>query len=377
MKQAKHNLVAVLAAMSLTLGASIATSAQAEEASKQEDKIVSLFAWADYFPDSVIQAFQKETGITVKYDTFDSNEILETRLSTGGAGYDVVVPNASPHLARQIPAGFYRVLDRSKLPHYGNLDPEVLKVLSRADPGNKFAVPWMWGMTGIGYNKAAVLKRIPDAQFDSLSLLLDPANAKRLADCGIGIVDSDGEMIPAALAYLGKQPFSGEAADIDAAVAQLQKITPYVKSFTQSGQTNNLADGEMCVVFGYSGDVYIAQTRASEAGRKVEIGFASPRELSQAWIDSLAIPKDAPHPDNAYKFIDYMLRAESAATATTEYGFASGNKAALALLDPAIRNNPSIYPPDTQMSVLQLTPLQGPAYDRALLRAWTKVKTGK
>lgn len=340
-------------------------------------EVVNLYSWADYFPEDVIKAFQKETGITVKYDTFDSNEVLETKLSAGQSGYDVVVPNASPHLARQIPAHLYLPLNRSKLKNYDNLDPALLKVLAGADPGNKFAVPWMWGTTGIGYNRAAVLKRIPDAKFDTLGLLFDPANAKRLADCGIGIVDSAGELIPAALSYLGKPAYSAQQSDIDAAAAQLAAIRPYVKSFTASGQSNNLADGDMCVVFGYSGDAYIAESRAKEAGNGITIDYAMPRELMLAWIDTMAIPADAPHPGNAYKFIDFMLRAESAAAATTAYGFANGNRAGTALLAPEVRSNPSVYPPQEQVAKLELTPLLGKDYDRALQRSWTKVKSGQ
>jgi putrescine transport system substrate-binding protein len=341
------------------------------------EETLNLYSWADYFPEATLKAFQQETGIRVIYDTFDSNEVLESKLSAGAAGYDVVVPNASPHLARQIPAKLYLDLDRSKLTQYGNLDPALLKVLATADPGNRHAVPWMWGTTGLIVNRAAILKRIPDAKFDSLGLLLDPENAEKLKDCGIAIVDSAGEMIPAALAYLGKPPFSKQQGDIDAATAALRQIVPFVKTFVTAGQSNALADGEICLAFGYSGDAYIAESRAKEAGSHVTIDYALPRELRLAWIDTLAIPADAPHPGNAYKFIDFMLRAKSAADATTAYGFASGNKAALDLLDPAVRNNPSIYPSTEVMGEVQLTPLLGSAYDRAIERDWTQVKTGQ
>ncbi|HWT97345.1 MAG TPA: extracellular solute-binding protein [Terriglobales bacterium] len=361
-----------LMAIALSLGMSVLTvrSAKAEE-------VVNLYSWADYFPDDAIKAFEKETGIEVKYDTFDSNEVLETKLSIGGSGYDVVVPNASPHLARQIPAKMYLTLDRSKLTQYGNLDPELLAVLAHADPGNQHAVPWMWGTTGLIYNRAAILKRIPDAKFDSLALLLDPANVAKLKDCGISIADSAGEMIPATLAYLGKPPYSKNPADIALAVEHLRKITPFVKTFATAGQSNGMAEGELCLSFGYSGDAFIAQSRATEAKNGITVDYAIPHELTMAWIDTLAIPADAPHPANAYKFIDFMLRAKSAADATTAYGFASGNKAALTLLDPAIRDNPRIYPPAQKVSNMLLTPPLGHSYDRAIERAWTTVKSGE
>jgi putrescine transport system substrate-binding protein len=367
-RQAAGLLAAATISCALLLTA--AAPARAEET-------LNLYSWADYFPEATIKAFQRETGIRVIYDTFDSNEVLETKLSAGASGYDVVVPNASPHLARQIPAKLYRELDRSKLSQYGNLDPDLMKVLASADPGNRYAVPWMWGTTGLIYNRAAILKRIPDAQFDSLGLLLNPANAARLKDCGIAIADSAGEMIPAALAYLGKTPFSMDKGDIDVAAATIRQIVPYVKTFVTAGQSNGLAEGEICLAFGYSGDAFIAQNRAKEAGNGITIDYALPHELLLTWIDTLAIPADAPHPNNALLFINFMLRAKSAADATTAYGFSSGNKAALALLDPTIRANPRIYPPASVMGRLRLTPLLGATYDRMIERAWTEVKTGR
>ena len=343
----------------------------------QAEEVVNLYSWADYFPEATIKAFEQETGIKVKYDTFDSNEVLETKLSAGASGYDVVVPNASPHLARQIPAKLYQPLDRAKLTQYGNIDPELLQVLAKADPGNTYAVPWMWGTTGLMFNRAAILKRIPDARFDSMALLLDPANAAKLKDCGIGIADSPGEIIPATLAYLGKPPYSTAQADIDAAAAALRQIIPFVKTFATAGQTNGLAEGELCLSFGFSGDAFIAENRAKEVGNGITIDYAVPRELTVAWVDTLAIPADAPHAGNAYKFIDFMLRAKSAADATTAYGFASGNKAALALLDPAIRDNPRIYPSQQSVAQMVLTPPLGATYDRAINRSWTAIKSGQ
>ncbi len=367
-------LAAVLLAAPLMAGL---TASPVLTSPARAEEVVNLYSWADYFPEDVIKAFEKETGIKVKYDTFDSNEVLESKLSAGQSGYDVVIPNASPNLARQIPAHFYQPLDRAKLKNYGNLDPDLMQVLARADPGNKYAVPWMWGTTGIGYNRAAVLKRIPDAKFDSLAILLDPANAKRLADCGIGLIDSPNELIPAALAYMGKEPYSMADGDIQAGAARIAQIRPYVKSFNTGGQSNSLADGDMCIVFGYSGDAYIAESRAKEAGNGITIEYSMPREMMMAWIDTMAIPADAPHAGNAYKFIDFMLRPENAAAATKAYGFANGNKPGTALLSPAVRDNPSIYPPVEQVAKLQLEPLQTAKYQRDLRRAWTKAVTGQ
>ena len=345
-------------------------------AAANAEGILNLYAWADYFPASVIEEFQKTTGIQVNYDVFDSNETLEAKLAAGHSGYDVVVPNASPHLARQIPAGFYQPLDVKRLQNYRNLDPVILKALDAVDPGNRYALPWMWGSTGLGYNRAAVLKRIPDAEFDSLSLLFDPANAARLADCGINIIDSPGEAIPAALMYLGRPPYSSDEADLEAAVAVIKKIRPFVRTIRTSGYPDDMATGETCLVFGYSGDMFMAASRALEAKTGMEIGYSIPKEGIIAWVDTLAIPKDAPHADNAHRFLDFLLRPENAAAATNTSNYANANAAATPLVTAEIRDNPGIYPPASVRAKFALSPLLPPGYDRTINRLWTEIVNG-
>lgn len=345
-------------------------------ASANAEDVLNLYAWADYFPPSVIEEFQKTTGIQVNYDVFDSNETLEAKLAAGHSGYDVVVPNASPHLARQIPAGFYQPLDVKRLQNYQNLDSVILKALDAVDPGNHYALPWMWGSTGLGYNRAAVLKRIPDAQFDSLSLLFDPKNAARLADCGINLIDSPGEVIPAALMYLGRPPYSSDEADLEAAAAAIEKIRPFVRTIKTSGYPDDMATGETCLVFGYSGDMFLAASRALEAKTGVEIGYSIPKEGIIAWVDTLAIPKDAPHADNAYRFMDFLLLPENAAAATNVNSYANANEAATALVSAEIRDNPGIYPPAPVRAKFGLSPLLPASYDRAINRLWARIVNG-
>lgn len=341
-----------------------------------EEAVLNLYAWADYFPEPVIAAFQEKTGIKVNYDFFDSNATLETKLTAGGSGYDVVVPNASPHLARQIPIGVYQALDKARLTNYGGLDPSLLSALAAADPGNRFAVPWMWGSTGLGYDRDAILKRIPSANLDSLALLFDPENARKLADCGINVVDSSNEVIPAALLYLGRPAYSTDPADLEAAKQVLMKIRPYIKTIATSGYPDQLADGDLCFAFGYSGDMYNAAARAKEAGRKVDIRYSVPREGIIAWIDTLAIPADAPHPDSAYAFIDFMLAPENAAAATNLVNYANASAAATPLVKPEIRDNAGIYPPEDVRRRLTLSPELAPEHERALNKVWSDFRNG-
>ena len=345
--------------------------ALAIEAAHADEKILNLYAWADYFPEPVLTAFEDKTGIDVRSDIFDSNATLEAKLTAGSSGYDVVIPNASPHLARQIPIGLYQALDRSKLANYQNLDTTLLATLATADPDNRFAVPWMWGSTGLGYDRNAVLARIPEAPFDSLALLFDPANAAKLADCGINIIDSANEVVPAALMYLGRPAYSTDPADLAAAKEVLMKIRPFVKTITTSGYPDRLADGEICFVFGYSGDMFNAAARAKETGRDADIRYSVPREGIIAWIDTLAIPVDAPHADSAYAFIDFMLAPENAASATNLVNYANANSAATPLVKAEIRDNPGIYPPDEIKRHLTLSPELAPEHERALNRLWS------
>jgi putrescine transport system substrate-binding protein len=339
---------------------------------------LNVYNWSDYIAPTTIPDFERETGIKVTYDIYDSNEVLEAKLLAGGSGYDVVVPTASPFLARQIMAGVYRPLDRSKLPNWHNLDPAILKLVAAADPGNRYGVPYMWGVTGIGFNVKAVEAALGDkAPLDSWGLIFDPANAKRLARCGISLLDTPQEVFPAALAWLGRDPRSHDAKDLDKAYAALRRIRPYIRKFHSSEYINDLANGDLCVALGYSGDVVQARNRAREAKNGVVIDFRVPKEGAQLGVDMMAIPKDAPHPQNALRFIDYILRPGVAAAITDAVAYPNPNMAATALVEPALRDDPAIYPPQALRRRFFVDPPAPAAFVRARTRAWTRLKTGE
>jgi putrescine transport system substrate-binding protein len=336
-----------------------------------------VYNWSDYIAPDTIANFTKETGIAVTYDVYDGNEVLEAKLLAGHSGYDVVVPTAMPYMARQIAAGAYLPLDKAKLPNLKNLDPAILALVAAADPGNRYGVPYMWGVTGIGYNPALVAKALgPDAPTDSLALLFDPANAEKLASCGISLLDTPEEVFPAAFSYLGIDPRSRDPADLDKAAAMLAKIRPYVRKFHSSEYINDLANGDICAALGYSGDVIQARNRAAEAGNGVAIVFRVPREGAMMAVDMMAIPKDAPDPDNALAYIDYILRPEVAAAITNAVSYPNPNLAATPFVKPDIRDDPGIYPPEAVRKLFHGDVPAPRDYERARTRAWNRVKAG-
>jgi putrescine transport system substrate-binding protein len=339
---------------------------------------LNVYNWSDYIAPDTIPGFEKETGIKVTYDVYDSNEVLEAKLLAGGSGYDVVVPTASPFLARQIMAGVYRPLDKTKLPNWHNLDPRILARVAAADPGNRYGVPYMWGVTGIGFNVKAVKAALGDkAPLDSWGLIFDPGNAKKLAACGISLLDTPQEVFPAALAWLGLDPTNHNTADLDKAFAALLKIRPYVRKFHSSEYINDLANGDLCVALGYSGDVVQARNRAREAKNGVVIDFRVPKEGAQLGVDMMAIPRDAPHPENALRFINYILRPGVAAAITDAVSYPNPNLAATALVEPALRDDPAIYPPEAVRRRFFVDTPAPAAFTRARTRAWTRLKTGE
>jgi putrescine transport system substrate-binding protein len=336
-----------------------------------------VYNWSDYIALDTITNFSKETGIAVTYDVYDGNEVLEAKLLAGNSGYDVVVPTAMPYMARQIKAGAYRPLDKAKLSNWRNLDPAILALVADADPGNAYGVPYMWGVTGIGYNPALVAKALGnDGPRDTLALLFDPANAQKLASCGVSLLDTPAEVFPAAFSYLGIDPKSRDPADLDKAVAMLRKIRPYVRKFHSSQYINDLANGDICIALGYSGDVIQARNRAAEAKNGVEIAFRVPREGALMAVDMMGIPKDAPHPDNAQAYIDYILRPEVAAAITNAVSYPNPNAAATPLVKPEIRDDPGIYPPEAIRKVFHGDVPAARDYERARTRAWNQVKAG-
>ena len=346
-------------------------------AAAAEAKLLNIYNWSDYIAPDTVPNFEKETGIKVNYDVYDSNDTLEAKLLAGHSGYDLVVPSASPYLARQVMSGVYRGIDKTALKNYGNLDPQILAAAAKADPGNRYGVPYMWGTTGFGYNRAMVKAALGDhASTDSSALIFDPANAKRLAACGISLLDSAQELFPAALAYLGRNPLSRDPADLERAVKVIEAIRPYIRKFNSSEYINDLANGDLCVAWGYSGDIVQARNRARAAKNGVDIAYTIPKQGAMIWIDMMAIPADAPHPDNALKFIDYILRPEVVAKISNAVDYANPNKAATALVAASIRNDPNIYPSAAVRARLFFDTPVTPQYERLRTRAWTRIKTG-
>jgi len=341
-----------------------------------EEHVLNVYNWSDYIAEDTVKKFTAETGIKVNYDVYDSNEILEAKLTAGRSGYDIVVPTASPFMARQIRAGLLRKLDKAKLENWGNLDPEILQRLARYDPGNAYAVPWMWGTVGIGYNVDMVKRIMADAPVGSLKILFDPAIVARFASCGVELLDSPTDVLPAALKYLGAAPDSQAKDDLDRAVDLLLKVRPSVRKFHSSEYINDLANGNACLVFGYSGDIFQAAARAREAGHGVRVAYAIPSEGALLWIDGMVLPKDAPDVNEAHQFLDFLMRPEIVAETTNRLGYANANRAAAPLIADAIRNDPGVYPPPDVRARLYTISVPLPAYDRLRTRAWTRIKTG-
>jgi len=342
-----------------------------------EEKILNIYNWSDYIAPDTVEKFTAETGIKVNYDVYDSNEVLEAKLLAGKSGYDLVVPSATPFLARQIKAKAYRKLDKAKLRNYDNLDKQILASQTIADPGNAYGVPYLWGTTGFGYNVAKIKAALGDkAPLDSIAMIFDPEIAKKLAPCGLSVLDSALDVFPAALAYLGRNPTSKDPTDLEAAVGVVSKIRPYVKKFHSSQYINDLANGDLCISLGYSGDIVQARTRAAEAKNGVEIAYSIPKEGAQLSTDMMAIPASAAHPDNAHRFIDFILRPEVIAAITNAVGYPNPNALATDMLEDDIRNDPSIYPPDEVRAKFFVDKPASADYERARTRAWTKVKSG-
>ena len=341
-----------------------------------EDAVLNVYNWSDYIDPAVIDAFQKETGITVHYDVFDSNEVLETKLLTGKSGYDVVVPSAY-FLERQVQAGVFRELDKARLPGLSNLDPGLQASVARHDPGNAHGVIYLWGTTGIGYDADRVAAIMPDAPTDSWSLVFDPAVVSKFEGCGVSFLDDPTVMVGTVLLWLGKDPNSQSEADLKLAEEALLKVRPYIRSIHSSQYIEDLANGEVCIAVGYSGDVLQARDRAAEAGKETDIRYVIPREGALMWFDTLAIPADAEHPGNAHAFIDYLLRPDVAAANSNFVYYATANTAALDLLDAELRDDAGIFPPPEVKERLQPNLAKSADFTRALNRSWTRFVTGR
>ncbi len=358
---------------SLLLSASLVAVAGVAVAA---DRVVNVYNWSDYIDETVLADFTRETGIKVVYDVFDSNEILETKLLAGGTGYDVVVPSGT-FLSRQISAGVFQKLDMAKLPNIKNMWDEIAKRTSTYDPGNAYSINYMWGTTGIGYNVGKVKEALGDGPVDSWNLIFDPEKLAKLKDCGVHMLDAPTEMIPAALNFLGKDPDSRDKADLAAAAQVLENVRPSIQKFHSSEYINGLANGDICVAIGWSGDVFQARDRADEAKNGVEIGYVIPKEGALMWFDQMAIPADAKHVEEAHIFLDYIMRAEVIAKASNYVYYANGNKASQPLLEDDVLGDTAVYPDaETSAKLYTLTPYD-PKTTRTVTRAWTKIKTGQ
>ena len=342
-----------------------------------EEKVVNVYNWSDYVAPDTLEKFTKATGIKVNYDVYDGNEILSAKLQAGNSGYDVVFPSASPFLAQQIKAGIYQKLDRAKLKNYGNLDPQVMKTMAGvADPGNLYAIPYQISATGIGYNIDKLAKTAPGVALDSWSLLFDPANVAKLKGCGVSVLDTPTEVFPAALLYLGRDGASLATDDLKAAAAAVAKIRPSLKYFHSSKYIHDMANGDTCMAHGYIGDLVQARNRANEAGKGVRIGIFIPKEGAVVNIDTAAIPADAPHPDNAHAFIDFLLQPEIMAGITNTTGYANAVTPSKPFIRKEILADPVIYPPAEVLAREFQVPPAELAKERERTRIWTAVKTG-
>ncbi|GIX17507.1 MAG: putrescine-binding periplasmic protein [Rhodothalassiaceae bacterium] len=367
-----RSMLAAAAVLVAALPGGCDDAARPEHAGSEEP-VVNFYNWSDYIAPDTIPRFETETGIRVNYDTLDSNDVLEGKLLAGSTGYDVVVPTGS-FFAVQVQAELFRPIDRSLLANYRHLDPAILERLEPLDPGLEHGVPYMFGTTGLGYDVNKVLARIPDAPLESWDLLFRPENARRLADCGIAILDAPDELHWITMHYLGLDPESKRREDIEAGMRLVQRIQPFVRYFHSSAYIDDLANGEICLALGWSGDIYQAR-RDQAAG--VDIRYVIPKEGTIIWFDILAIPADAPHPLNAHRLIDFLLRPGIAAANSIATLYATPNRDARALLPPEIRNDPMIYPDAETMARLHPDLPDPPRVVRIRNRAWVNVKAGR
>ncbi|GAB2506217.1 extracellular solute-binding protein [Arenimonas alkanexedens] len=379
----KHRLTALTALIIPLLAAGCAGESGSDgspgsaQAPAEASKVLNIYNWSDYIGEDTIANFEKETGIKVTYDVFDSNELLEAKLMSGNTGYDVVVPSLT-FLSRQVQAGVFQELDKSRFTNYGNLDPEFLTLLARNDPDNGHSIPYLWGTTGIGYNVEKVREALgEDVPLDSWAMVFEPENLAKLKGCGVAFLDTPSEIIPPVLRYLGEEPNSFDEAVIQKAVDRLAQLRPSITYFHSSQYINDLANGDICVAIGWSGDIIQAQARAEEADKGVDISYVIPKEGAPMWFDMLAIPKGARNADNAYLFLDYLMRPDVMAGVQNYVAYASANQAALPMVDEAILNDPGIYPTEEAKAGLFTLAVLPPEVDRLFTRHWTTLKTGQ
>jgi putrescine transport system substrate-binding protein len=339
---------------------------------------VNIYNWNDYFAEDTLDKFEAATGIKPVLDLYDSNEVLEAKLLAGHSGYDLVFPTARPFAARHIKAGLYQAPDRSKLTGWHNLEPKLLDTLKDIDPDNKYLTPYMWGTTGLGVNPTRIKAILgEDTPLDSWSLIFDPAISGKLKTCGISLMDDSTEVFAAALAYLGRDPNSVKKEDLEAAQALIEKVRPNIRYFHSSQYISDLANGDLCVAHAYSGDALQAGERAAEADNGVEVSYEIPKEGAVLWVDVMAIPGDAPHPQQALAFIEFLLNPENIAAASNYVYYANANIAATPLLDEELRSNPGIYPSEAVRQKLFVLSERSDKEIRQINRLWTRIKANR
>ena len=357
-----HSLLALLA---------LALPATAQE------RVVNVYNWTDYIDPYVVDRFQRETGIRVRYDVYDSLEVLEAKLAAGRSGYDIIVPTDQPTFARMVRNGAVQPIERAQVPNWANLDAGMMRQVEAADPGNRHGAIYLWGTIGLGVNFARVAPLAPDAPRDSLSLLFDPEQARRIRPCGIVMMDSATDVIPTVLRYLGRDPNSSAADDLRLVERTLLAIRPFIRQFAGGGVIEQLASGQACLAFGYSGDVIQAALRAQEAGRGVTVDYVAGKEGAQLWHDMLAIPRDAPNAANAHAFINFLLRPDVMAEISNKTQYPNAVPASWPLIAPAVRNNPNIFPDEAARARFFTVTGVDAATDRARSRVWARFKAGR
>jgi putrescine transport system substrate-binding protein len=365
-------LTVVISGVFLVLGA---CGGRDGDSKHDEEKILNVYSWIDYIAPDTLKNFEKETGIKVRYDTYDNNEILETKLLTGHSNYDVVTPSEN-FFDGQLRAGVYRALDKQALPNLANADPEIMRRMAVHDPGNRHAIPYMWFTTGLGYNIDLVRARLGPNVTNSWALLFDPQNARKLQDCGITVIDSPLEVFESAIIYLGRDPNRRDPADLAAASVLLQRIRPYISRF-EFAPIAPLANGELCLALAWSGDVTAARHRAAEAATGARIAYFIPSEGALMTLDMMGIPADAPHPHNAEIWMNYLMRPEVTAAISNYIKYPNGNAASLPFMDATLTSDPGVYPDAATRVRLVTNSAVTLEYSRLVTRAWTRFRTGQ
>jgi putrescine transport system substrate-binding protein len=341
-----------------------------------KDTQLNVYNWSDYIAPDTIPNFTKQTGIKVKYDNYDSDDTLQAKLLAGNSGYDIVVPTSN-YAGKQIAAGIFTPLDRSKLPNLKYLDPQLMSLVAGADPGNQYAVPWAWGTTGLGYNVTKARKILgPNVPLDNWDILFKSENISKFKPCGVSVLDAPDQVFSAALHYIGKDPNSTNPADYQAALTMLKKIRPYITQFNSSGYINDLVGGDICFAYGWSGDVVIAKHRAIDAKKPYEIGYYIPKGGAPVWFDVMAIPKDAGNKETALEWINYIETPQVNAAITDAVYYPTANAAARKYVQPDIAKDPAVYPPASVVNTLFLLKPLPPQIQRLETRLWTEFKTG-